>query len=117
MKKINIVSSNIEFNEIIKSCSFVKNKYFVIYYRKNELNRYRFGISVPKKVCNAVNRNKLKRQVRNILDNCKKLYSNDKDYIIIIRRSCLDESYQILETNLQELLKKIEKEKDNERKK
>ena len=116
MKKINIVSSNIEFNSIIKNCKFKKNKYFVIYYNNNELNRYRFGISVPKKVCNAVNRNKLKRQVRNILDNCKKLYSNCKDYIIIIRRSCLGESFQILETNLQELLKKIEKETNNERK-
>lgn len=116
MKKINIVKSNIEFNEVIKLGKCIKNRYFVIYYKDNDLNRYRFGISVPKKVCNAVNRNKLKRQIRNILDNHKNLYSNSKDYIIIIRKSCLLEKYDILEENLIYLIKKIRKDfRENEK--
>ena len=116
MKKINVVKSNQEFNEIIKVGKCLKNKYFVLYYRNNNLNLYRFGISVPKKVCNAVNRNKLKRKVRNIVDNSKNLYSKQKDYIIIIRKSCLNENFHILEDNLIYLLNKIEKEnKDEER--
>ena len=109
MKKINIVKSNEEFNDVIKSGICLKNKYFVLYYKKNNLDKYRFGITVPKKVCNAVNRNKLKRKVRNILDNHKNLYSNSKDYIIIVRKSCLLEEYSILEENLIYLLKKVEK--------
>ena len=105
MKKINVVKSNQEFNEIIKVGKCLKNKYFVLYYRNNNLNLYRFGISVPKKVCNAVNRNKLKRKVRNIVDNSKNLYSKQKDYIIIVRKSCLNEEYSVLEDNLKELFK------------
>ena len=116
MKKINVVKSNLEFNNIIKTGKWVKNNYFVVYYKENDLNKYRFGISVGKKVCNAVNRNKLKRKVRNILDNHKNLYSNSKDYIIIVRKSCLLEEFSILEENLIYLLKKVEKEnRENEK--
>ncbi len=107
MKKNHTVKNNIEFNNIIKSGICLKNKYFVLYYQNNDLNKYRFGISVPKKVCNAVNRNKLKRQIRNILHNHQNIYSNTKDYIIIIRKSCLMENFHILEDNLINLIKKV----------
>ena len=107
MKKINVVKSNEDFNDILKTGRYVKNRYFVIHYKNNNLNKYRFGISVGKKVCNAVNRNKLKRKVRNILNNHKNLYSNSKDYIIIIRKSCLLEEYHKLEENLIYLLERI----------
>ena len=108
MKKINIVKSNQEFNLVMNKGNCIKNKYFVLYSMNNDLNKYRFGISVGKKVCNAVNRNKLKRQVKNILDNHKNLYSKTKDYIIIVRKSSLSEKYEVLEENLINLLKKME---------
>ena len=108
MKKINIVKSNEEFNLVMNKGFNLKNKYFVLYSMNNNLERYRFGVSVGKKVCNAVNRNKLKRQVRNILDYHKNLYSKSKDYIIIVRKSSLNEQYSILEENLVKLLEKME---------
>ena len=108
MKKINVVKSNEEFNMIMNKGKCIKNKYFVLYSMDNNLERYRFGVSVGKKVCNAVNRNKLKRQVRNILDYHKNLYSKSKDYIIIVRKSSLNERYSILEENLVKLLEKME---------
>ncbi len=110
MKKINVVKSNEEFNLVMKKGKCIKNKYFVLYMMKNNLDKYRFGISVGKKVCNAVNRNKLKRQVRNILDYHKNLYSKSKDYIIIVRKSSLNEEYSILEENLVKLLERMERE-------
>jgi len=114
MKKINVVKSNEDFNDIMNTGKCVKNRYFVLYSKKNNLEKYRFGITVGKKVCNAVNRNKLKRKIRNILDNHKNLYSKSKDYIIIIRKSCLEEDYHTLEDNLVYLLKKVEKENRDE---
>ena len=108
MKKINVVKSNEEFNLIMNKGNCLKNKYFVLYSMHNKLDKYRFGISVGKKVTNAVGRNKLKRQVRNILDYHKNLYSNNKDYIIIVRKSSLGEKYEILEENLVKILKKME---------
>jgi len=112
MKKINIVKSNEDFNNVINKGKIVKNKYFVVYSINNNLNRYRVGISVGKKVCNAVNRNKLKRQVRNILDYNENLCSKNKDYIIIVRKSSFLENYSILEENLVNLLKRMEKENE-----
>ena len=110
MKKINIVKSNEEFNLVMNKGKCIKNKYFVMYSVPNNLDKYRIGISVGKKVCNAVNRNKLKRQVRNILDYHKNLYSKSKDYIIIVRKSSLGEKYSCLEENLVNLFKKMERE-------
>lgn len=112
MKKTNIVKSNEEFNLVMNKGKCIKNKYFVIYSIPNNLDKYRFGISVGKKVCNAVNRNKLKRQVRNILDYHKNLYSKSRDYIIIVRKSSLGENYLCLEENLVNLLKKMERENE-----
>ncbi len=115
MKKINIVKSNEEFNNIIKEGKVYKNSYFVVYTQKNSIEKYRFGISVGKKVTNAVGRNKLKRKVKNILDNHKNIYSNSRDYIIIIRSNALDIDYSKMENCLVELLNKIEKDDRNEK--
>lgn len=85
MNKEHTVKDNREFNEIIKKSKFVKNNSYVIYYRDNNLNLYRFGITVSKKLGNAVKRNKYKRQIRSIINKYKNYYQNSSDYIIIIR--------------------------------
>jgi len=113
VKKINIVKKSLEFNEIMHNGKKYKNDYFIVYTKGNDLNRYRFGITVGKKISNAVNRNKLKRQVRNILDYHKNLYSKSQDYIIILRKSSLNEKYSILEENLIKILEKMEKNYEN----
>ena len=86
MDRIHTVKKSREFSSIIHSGKFVKNNTYVIYYKDNNLDNYRFGISVSKKLGNAVHRNKYKRQLRFILDKYKKNYQNGTDYIIIIRK-------------------------------
>ena len=83
IRKLYIVRTTREFNDIIKNGDSVKNKFFVIHYLNNNLPYDRFGISVSKKLGNAVFRNKYKRKMRSIIDNYKKDYINHKDYIII----------------------------------
>ena len=75
-----------------------------------EKEYYRFGLSVGKKISNkAVIRNKLKRQLKSIIDNYKNLYQNNLDYIIIMKRNCLESNYQELETSFLNIMKKIQK--------
>lgn len=105
MKKKNIVKSNILFNEIINCGKNYKNKYFIIYYLKNGENTIKFGIAVGKKIGKAVIRNKIKRQIRNIIDNNFNFFPNNYNYIIICKKSLLDLSFQEMNDKLVELIK------------
>ena len=86
MKKYEVVKNNKDFDKIIKEGKYQKNDCFVIYYMDNDLIYNRYGISVGKKIGNAVTRNYYKRIIRNICDKNKNLYSKGKDYIIIMRK-------------------------------
>lgn len=107
MKKKYIVKNQREFSKIIKNKNFIKNKSFVIYYENNNLLYDRYGISVGTKLGNAVFRNKYKRKIRAIVDNYKKDYINNKDYIIILRESGSKKSFNELEIDFLSLIKKI----------
>ena len=64
MKKEYRVKKNEDFSLIIKEKQSLANRSFIIYYRKNDYPNARVGISVSKKIGKAVVRNKIKRQVR-----------------------------------------------------
>lgn len=106
MKKKYIVKTKEEFNNIIKNGCCYKNNYFVVYSINNEKTYDCFGISVGKKIGNAVTRNKYKRKIRSIIDKYLKGMNNSKDYIIILRKNALSSSFQELERNLIFLLQK-----------
>ena len=104
MRKLYIVKTTRQFEDIINTGKCFKNKYFVVHEKNNELKYDRFGVSVSKKLGNAVFRNKYKRIIRSILDNYKKLYINNKDYIIILRREAINCDYELLEKELISLI-------------
>ena len=106
MKKKEIIQKSNEFTEIIHKCPYKKNNYFIIYYRTNkEYNR--FGISVPTKTGKANIRNKIKRRVKNIIDQNKNSVHSSYDYVIIIRKRLLELNYQEIEKELIALIEKI----------
>lgn len=116
MKKKEVVKNKREFDKIIHNGFCVKNNEFVIYYLINNASINRFGISVGKKIGNAVTRNYYKRIVRNICDMNKNLYSKPKDYIIIVRKGCIEHTFKDINNSFVYLMNKIkEKEKHNEK--
>lgn len=119
MKKGSIIKRQEDFNRIIKEGSCIKNHNFVLYYEKNSLGYDKYGISVGKKIGNAVIRNKYKRKIRSIIDEYKKDYQNSTNYIIILRKSCLLLSYQEMRESLFKLMINHHKNEEpkNERKK
>ena len=105
MKKRNIVKNNRDFNRIIKNNKPFKYKDYVIYIERVEGNDYHFGISVSKKLGNAVVRNKLKRQIRSIIS--KNDYQKNFNCIIILGRGILSRTYQEMDENLQNAFNKL----------
>lgn len=107
MKKEEIVRKTKDFDYIIKKGQCKKNNEFVIYYIDNDKKYNRFGISVSKKIGNAVTRNYYKRVIRNICDKSKNLYSKRKDYIIIMRKGLTILNFSDAYQSMNDLLKKI----------
>jgi len=110
MKKELRIKKNEEFQSIINLKQSIANKKFVIYYRDND-EHLRVGISVSKKLGNAVVRNKVKRQVRmmvqQVFDKTKK-----RDFIIIVRNKYLLDSFENNKKDLEYLYNKINKRMD-----
>lgn len=110
MKKINIIKESKDFDNIIHTGKYIKNEHYIIYYKEANSKFYRFGLSVGKKLSNkAVIRNKFKRRLKNIIDNNKNNYHYSKDYIIIMKRSCLEATYEELEESFLKIMNKINK--------
>lgn len=109
MKKKDVVKSKILFNDIIQKGTRLSNKYYVVCFEKNNDNASKYGIAVGKKVGNAVTRNKVKRQIRNIITNNTKTIQNGFNYIIISKKEILNISYNEMERYLMTLLNKGEK--------
>ncbi len=104
MKKKDTIKSQREFSNIIKNSEFFKTNEFTIYYKENNLNKKRFGIAVSSKLGNAVVRNRLKRQTREIINKLNYLFKNNQDYIIMIRKGSLSTSFSIRLKNLEDKL-------------
>ena len=103
MKKIEIIKSSREYTDIINNSRAKKSKYFSVYYRKNNKSN-RYGITVPKKTGTAVIRNKIKRRVKNIIDNNKNIVQKNYDYVIIVKKGIIDLTYQEMEKELLKLI-------------
>lgn len=114
MKKINTVKDNKDFSKAIKNGRYYSNKSFSIYIIKNEENVYRFGISIGKKVGNAVKRNKIKRQLRSIIDIYKNNYHKSHDYIIIVKTGFDISNYENSKTLFNQAIEKINRGVKNE---
>ena len=77
-----------------------------MYYDKRKEEYSRIGISVSKKLGDAVTRNKIKRQIRMMLSEMYNFDQGVSDVIIIARNKYLEKSYEDNKTELEKLIKK-----------
>ena len=109
IKKEYSIKKNLEIEKIIKEKNSVGNKYFVIYKRVNkETTHFRFALSIGKKYGIAVERNLMKRRVREIIRNNLNLLKDDFDYVFVIKPTSSELSFKEIENNIIYLLKKEE---------
>ena len=115
MKKVNIIKESKDFDSIIHHNKPFKYKNYIIYIEYNNENIYKFGLSVGKKIGNAVTRNKVKRQLKNIID--KNIYKNGFNCIIIVGKGILERTFEEMTTNFNIAIKDLNiiKEEKNEK--
>ena len=107
------VKTHEDFQEVIKEKKTVSNRIYVLYYKKNELNHSRVGISASKKLGNAVTRNKIRRQIRMMAQQVIN-FENSIDYCIIVRKSYLEQTFEDNKKELSILLEKANRRIKNE---
>lgn len=112
MKKEYRVKKNEDFSRIIKEKQSLANRSFIIYYLKNNNGHARIGISVSKKLGKAIVRNKVKRQVRMMIQQIID-FNDSYDYIVIVRNKYLDLDFNSNLNELKYLYRKILKRMEN----
>jgi ribonuclease P protein component len=109
--KILALSKNEEFKSLLKQKK-ISNKYVTIFFGKlADKNKNKLNISfvTKKKIGNAVKRNKIKRRLRNIINDAVKNISVkfEYSYLVIAKPTMLNNEYTIIKETLFKDLERI----------
>ncbi len=106
MKKVNRIKKSQEFQTLIHTGKKAANASFVLYCAGKKEEQARIGVTLSRKMGNAVKRNLIKRQVRMM---CQELIDFQKlpfDGILIVRFGYLEKTYAENKNLLEKLLLK-----------
>tara|TARA_B100000767_G_scaffold124516_1_gene118647 strand:- start:137 stop:481 length:345 start_codon:yes stop_codon:yes gene_type:complete len=110
--KIVALSKNEDFKNLLKNKK-ISNKYLTIFFGSIEgKNIKKLNISFvakKKQIRNAVKRNKIKRRLRNILNEAvnEMLINFNYSYLVIAKITMLNDEYQVIKDTLFQDFKKI----------
>ena len=105
MRKSFRVKKEKDFSAIFKKGESFANRKFVIYRLENNVQHFRVGLSVSKKLGNAVTRNQIKRRIRHILIEHKNQLVENVDFVVIARKGVEELDFDQVEKNLVHVLK------------
>ena len=102
--KISSLSKNNDFKSLLNGKK-ISNKYLTIFFKKlSEKNNNKLNLSFVtiKKIGNAVLRNKIKRRLRNIMNEANKTLNIDLNYcyLLIAKSSVLKDPYENIKQTL-----------------
>jgi ribonuclease P protein component len=107
MRKEQRIKKNEEFSQVFQKGSSVANRQFVLYALPKEgQDFFRLGLSVSKKVGNAVTRNQIKRYIREVFRLKEEVVLGGNDYIVIARKPAATMDFFEVEKSLLHVLKK-----------
>ena len=86
MKRANRLSRSRDFDAVYRHGRSVSSRFLVLYwFPQEEAGSPRFGFSVPRSVGGAVDRNKIKRQLREVWRARLERVPAGNDYVLIVR--------------------------------
>lgn len=106
MNKRQRIKKNEDFQKVFKRGKSFANRQFVVYCLKNDQQEaFRIGLSVSKKVGNAVTRVRVKRYIRQAFLEVKDEVRKDMDYVIIARTQAATLDFHETKKSLQHVLR------------
>lgn len=106
MKKEFRVKKNKEFQEAFQKGRSFANRQFVVYaLTKEGQDFFRIGLSVSKKIGNAVVRNRIKRYIRQAIFELKDQLAPGNDFVIIARKPAAEMDFFEVKKSMTHCLK------------
>ncbi len=87
------IKNNSDFLKAYRHGKSYANRYLVMYVRKNDLDRNRYGITVSKKVGNSVVRHRVTRLIRESIRLNEEKFARGYDIVIIARNTAKGKKY------------------------
>ena len=108
MKNTYILKKKREIDPLFKSRLRRGNKYFTVFSKKDKENaNFKFSMSIGRKYGNAVERNKIKRQIRSIIRENQLLISKENNFVVVIKPPAKQLNYEEINNYILELLIKL----------
>lgn len=101
------LKSNRDFRRLYSRGKQVVSPTMVLYVWKNRLDQNRLGITVSKKLGNAVTRNKVRRRIREIYRLHEEEFSSGLDLVVVARVRGAHVSYWTLDRDFMKLARKM----------
>lgn len=107
MQRQNRLMKKEDFNKVYRYGKSIANRQFVLYYLlKHQQEDFRLGISVSKKVGNAVVRNRLRRLVKEAVRQHGSEIVGEYDFIVIVRKPAVGLDFSTLQQSILHVLRK-----------
>lgn len=96
-----------DFNSVYRFGKSAANQHFVLYYMpQKQIERFRLGVSVSKKIGNAVVRNRMRRLIKEIVRLNGDGIKPQTDLILIARKPAVGLTYAELEQSILHVMRK-----------
>ncbi|TJX13666.1 ribonuclease P protein component [Tissierella creatinini] len=99
------IRKNLEFKRVYSGGKNYWNRNLTLYIKKNNLDESRFGITITKKIGNAVVRNRIRRRIKEVYRLNFHKIKDGYDLVFIPKKNVQEISYKQLESAMLHILK------------
>ncbi|HOQ75248.1 MAG TPA: ribonuclease P protein component [Thermoclostridium sp.] len=117
MGKLPVLKKNSDFHRVYSKGKYASSESLVIYCVKRKANTVRIGITTSKKVGKSVQRNRMRRLVRENIRLMHEQLAPGMDLVIVVRKADPDANLHSIGREMRFLLKKLDilvRDKDHE---
>lgn len=103
------LKKNSEFQRVYAKKKISGSKYITLFTAKNNKDYPRFGITTTKKIGNAVNRNFVRRRLKNLLRENSHKIEPGYDYVFVAKKDACDSDFKDFKNSFFSVLKRQKK--------